>query len=78
LGAPRKKDALLNEILHRHALAPSELVYIGDAINDWQAARTLKIPFVWRRAHETISMLQGYEGPWLSSLESLEECLSNC
>jgi HAD superfamily hydrolase (TIGR01549 family) len=77
LGAPRKKDASLREILERHALAPAELVYVGDAINDWQAARSLSIPFVWRRAAEDVPMLPGYDGSWLSTLDSLDECLLN-
>jgi phosphoglycolate phosphatase-like HAD superfamily hydrolase len=76
LGSPRKKAELLKELMERFAFAADQLVYVGDAINDWQAARQHGIPFIWRRASTAIPPLPRYNGPCIASLETLEEVLS--
>jgi phosphoglycolate phosphatase-like HAD superfamily hydrolase len=76
LGAPRSKEILLNEIMTRHRLAPSELVFVGDSETDWTAARGVGIPFVLRQASHDIPLLPGFSGPCIQSLTELDACLS--
>lgn len=75
LGSPRKKDVLLREVLQQHALTPRESVYVGDSINDWQAAVAVPLPFVWRRANQKIAPLPGYKGPTITTLRELNTAL---
>jgi phosphoglycolate phosphatase-like HAD superfamily hydrolase len=77
LGAPRKKDLLLSEIMDRHTLSPTELVYVGDAINDWQAAQRVGVPFIWRRASDDIPILKGFGGPWVYTLSLLDDRIAH-
>jgi phosphoglycolate phosphatase len=76
LGSPRKKAELLKELLETFHFKTDELVYVGDAINDWHAARHVGVSFIWRRTHEKLPMLPEYRGPWIYSLISLPESLS--
>ena len=48
-GAPTVKPVLARRILRRWELAPSEVLYIGDAAADQQAARKTRVRFVGRR-----------------------------
>ena len=75
LGSPRKKEALLKAILEKHGLQSAECVFVGDAENDWRAAREMKMPFVWRRTGP-LEALPHFSGPALESLETLEDCLA--
>lgn len=47
-GAPAKKVDLLRGILTDEELAPTELLFVGDALNDLHAARARGVPFVGR------------------------------
>lgn len=47
-GAPAKKPDLLRQILADEGLAPSQLLFVGDAINDLHAAKVSGVPFVGR------------------------------
>jgi phosphoglycolate phosphatase len=76
LGSPRKKADLLKEMMSRHALAPEDVVYVGDAINDWHAAREQSIGFVWRRTHADLPPLPGFQGPTISTLTELHRALT--
>jgi len=75
LGSPQPKAVLLKTLLSKYDLQPTDMVYVGDAQNDWHAARELGIPFIWRRLVEG-STLSGYVGPTISSLDELEETLA--
>lgn len=59
-GAPTSKAAILQGILRRHALAPSEVLGIGDALSDLEAAQSERIPFAGRvRAREAAIFPRG-------------------
>lgn len=76
LGSPQTKDVLLREAMSRHDLRPADLVLVGDAGNDWSAARQLGIPFIWRRTSNQPCELSGFSGPTIDSLATLDACLS--
>ena len=55
---------------------PEETVFVGDAETDWKAAKELGVTFLWRRGGPSDApLLNGYTGPQLISLSSLEENL---
>lgn len=47
-GAPTSKPEILQGLLRQHALDPSEVLSIGDALSDLEAAQSVRIPFVGR------------------------------
>jgi len=47
-GSPRQKDEIVTDILDRHSLQKEEVVYIGDAASDRNAAEKTGITFIAR------------------------------
>ncbi len=47
-GSPRRKDEILRGILVECKLRPGEVVFIGDAVNDYRYAQQARIPFIGR------------------------------
>jgi phosphoglycolate phosphatase-like HAD superfamily hydrolase len=76
LGSPDSKEELLRGVMQRHALEPKQMVFVGDAETDWDAAQKTKIPFIWRRASENDSPLENFLGVSISSLLQLSDSLS--
>jgi len=72
LGSPKDKVALLREVMFRFDLNPKEILFIGDAETDWNAARATEVPFFWRCSSSQVSSFPGYTGPRLSSLRDLD------
>ena len=75
LGSPKDKVTLFREVFPQLNLTPKETVFVGDAETDWNAAKTMGLPFLWRRIPEDVTLLKGYTGPQMSTLSSLEENL---
>ena len=47
-GTPRTKTEIIQDILERRHIAPAEMPFIGDAINDYKAAIQTGLPFYGR------------------------------
>ena len=47
-GSPRNKTDIVKEILDIHELLPEEVVCIGDAMSDYEAARSNSVEFIAR------------------------------
>jgi phosphoglycolate phosphatase-like HAD superfamily hydrolase len=45
-GSPKKKTQIIAYIIEKNGLLPSEILYFGDALTDYDAALSFKIPFV--------------------------------
>ena len=75
LGSPKNKVTLFREVLSRLNLTPKEIVFVGDAETDWNAAKTVGLPFLWRCISSNATLLEGYTGPQMTTLSSLEENL---
>ena len=45
-GSPATKVENLRKIIGRYSVNPSQVTFFGDALSDWEAAHTVKIPFV--------------------------------
>lgn len=52
-GSPRGKVEILQALLGAHHWQPPELLFVGDAFNDWQAAAETGVGFVGRVAAGT-------------------------
>ena len=59
-GAPKKKSAIAREILDAHCLKPDEVIFVGDAMSDYQAASENSIRFI-ARIHDNESIFKGIE-----------------
>ena len=49
-GSPRNKGAILRDILAQNGWRPRQLVFIGDAIDDYKGAEEATVPFIARVA----------------------------
>jgi len=47
-GSPKRKEAIVDDVLARHGAAPSQAVFVGDTMTDYLAARATEVPFVGR------------------------------
>jgi phosphoglycolate phosphatase-like HAD superfamily hydrolase len=47
-GSPTEKPAILGDLMQRHGLAPSEVLFVGDGMSDFKAARTAGVEFLAR------------------------------
>lgn len=47
-GSPASKAEILRRIVAEHLLAPNEVIFVGDALSDYNGARTAQVPFVAR------------------------------
>ena len=59
-GAPKKKNVIVREILDLHCLKPDEVIFVGDAMSDYQAASENSIRFI-ARIHDNESIFKGIE-----------------
>jgi phosphoglycolate phosphatase-like HAD superfamily hydrolase len=57
-GAPKKKTAIIKQVLVETGLVPDDILYFGDALTDYDAAAECKIPFVGFQ-NEATSFPQG-------------------
>jgi phosphoglycolate phosphatase-like HAD superfamily hydrolase len=74
-GSPATKDALLRSLVTSHGWQPDQVVYVGDTAHDWEAVRTLQMPFVWRRHSAEDVRPDGFTGPAINTLVDLAACL---
>ena len=47
-GAPQKKADIVKHIVMSHEIIRGEIIYIGDALSDYQAAKDNSIKFIAR------------------------------
>lgn len=61
-GSPRKKADCIRDILRSSGIAPSDIVFVGDAKNDLKAAKTTQIRFIGRVKLGEINIFAKKEG----------------
>ena len=59
-GAPKNKNVIVREILDAHCLKPDEVIFVGDAMSDYQAASENSIRFI-ARIHDNEAIFKGIE-----------------
>lgn len=60
-GAPTPKSEALAEILQKFSLSPNQVVYVGDALNDYHATEPLGVRFIGRLHRENKRLLSFLE-----------------
>jgi phosphoglycolate phosphatase-like HAD superfamily hydrolase len=61
-GAPRKKAECIQEILMESGSSASEVLFVGDALNDLAAARVSGVKFVGRSAEGNVNIFRNCVG----------------
>jgi beta-phosphoglucomutase len=61
-GSPRKKNDCIREILASNNTSPSSVIFVGDAINDWNAARSAHVRFIGRNGPCDMGRFKGCIG----------------
>ena len=74
-GSPKVKGLLLNELMGSYGLKNNEVVFVGDSVTDWQAAKSTGIQFIWRRVPSDTTSIIDFNGPTLSNLHQLKDYL---
>jgi len=74
-GAPFKKRDAVREILIKEKSAPSEVLYVGDALSDYKAARDNKVNFIARISGNDF-VFKGIECVSVKDLTGLDEAIS--
>lgn len=77
-GSSRKKSRIVNDILERFHLAPSEVLFIGDAQTDYKAALETGLDFYLRKTDYNSDWFEGKPGITYQSkdLNYLKELIS--
>jgi len=76
-GAPRKKADIVRTILDRHGLSPEDVVYIGDALSDYEAAKENKVVFLARLTGDNETLFKDMDCIKIENLENLQHIISS-
>ena len=76
-GTPRKKSEIIEDIMEKNRLSRNEVVYVGDAQSDQDAAEKAGVPFIARTSRRTGKLANcSYYMKDLHSLGEVVEMLS--
>lgn len=53
-GSPTKKPEIINKIMQNHNLKASELLFIGDAMTDYDSAKSCNVDFIGVKSNTTV------------------------
>lgn len=70
-GAPRKKDELVRMIMRNQGYAADDVLFVGDALTDLEAAKANGIAFIARVADGSHNFFEGMNLPSISDLTEL-------
>lgn len=70
-GAPQKKSAVIKKIIDTNNLRPQEVIYIGDALSDYKAAKINSVYFV-ARVQSDNNLFEGIDCLKIKDLMELE------
>jgi len=61
-GSPEKKSSVVNRIINENDLVNNEIVFFGDAMSDYKAAKDNNINFMLRQTDENQSLFYDHTG----------------
>ena len=73
-GAPLKKADSVRSIVDREAVAPEKVVYVGDALSDYKAAKENNVNFI-ARVSQGVAVFSDIECVKIKDLSHLERAL---
>jgi len=74
-GSPGKKSDHIKKILRRYSYDQSEVVFVGDATNDKEAASENNVHFLWRFSDNVNILTDNH--PYIFDLTSLEKAIQD-
>ena len=74
-GAPAKKKDVVKNISHEYHISPDEIVYIGDALSDYNAAIKNRVHFI-ARINNNETIFKGINCTKVKDLENLKDVLA--
>jgi len=77
LGSPVSKTIHSVDILKRHSLKPEEMIFVGDSVDDWIAAKAAGIKFIMRSLDNNFCKeIVAYAT--ISNMHELEKIIHDC
>ena len=74
-GAPEKKTHWTEYILEANNLKREETIFVGDALTDYEAAKSARLQFVLRRTEENKPLFKEYTGWEINHLYELKDVM---
>ncbi len=75
-GSPTKKNVWTESIIKEYNLNSNEIVFIGDAKADYDAAVSSNVDFILRETEEGTEVFKDYLGPSITNITQLYETIS--
>lgn len=76
-GSPKNKITWCNELLQKHQLSSNQVVFIGDATTDYEAAKVCDLHFVLREHEENKKLFLRKDIIKIKDLNNLAEVIKN-
>ena len=70
-GSPTSKIDHINQIMYEYKLKSNEIIFVGDATTDLNAAKEKDIPFILRVHNNNYNQFESYVGSKISDLNEL-------
>jgi len=74
-GSPQKKQFWADHIISSNNLTPSETVFVGDALADYEAAKHAGVTFILRHTEDNKELFKNYTGLSINDISELESVL---
>lgn len=76
-GSPTKKTEWSEYIIEKECLDRKSIVFIGDALVDYEAAKNSSIDFILRETEENSSLFNFFSGQRIKDMTELEQAIKN-
>ncbi|MEH6536893.1 MAG: HAD hydrolase-like protein [Psychroserpens sp.] len=77
-GSPKNKKYWTEHLLEKHNLKRDEVIFLGDATTDYEAAQYSNLNFALRENEENESLFKDYNGLRFRDFYELESSIKNC
>ena len=77
-GSPKNKKYWTENLIEKHNLNRDEILFIGDATTDYDAAKYSNLHFALRENEENEHLFKDYEGLRFNDFHQLESSIKNC
>jgi len=76
-GSPEKKGYWVKTLMDEHKYNSKEVVFIGDALADYEAANSNQIPFILREWEDNISLFKKINCPRITDFMGFDKLLES-
>ena len=75
-GSPVKKNIWTEHVIKKYELNRDKIVFVGDALADYEAAKSSNIHFILRETSENIPLFNFFTGQRIADIRSLSESIA--